>query len=74
MVNNLGSITPIEEKIITMEVVKQLRERKFIVREIYCGTFITSLDMKGFSITIGSVSNTNFLFLIVHFYLSFSKS
>jgi len=60
LVNNLGGVSPLELGGITAEVVSQLQENWSIrpVR-ILAGTFMTSLNGLGFSISLLNVANTN---------------
>ncbi|KAL2670437.1 hypothetical protein Neosp_014225 [[Neocosmospora] mangrovei] len=51
MVNNLGSLSVLELSAITTKVVRKLEERGIRPRRVYSGTFMTSLDGPGFSIT-----------------------
>lgn len=53
LINNLGSLSALEVGAITSEVTEQLESvyGKQLVR-VYCGTFMTSLDGPGFSITL----------------------
>ncbi|KAF9563069.1 dihydroxyacetone kinase [Agrocybe pediades] len=52
MVNNLGGISELEMSGIVAEVRKQLDAREFTTSRILSGTFMTSLNMPGFSITL----------------------
>lgn len=60
LVNNLGGVSVLEMGGITTEVVTQL-EKDYNIRpvRIYSGTFMTSLNGLGFSISILNVVNTN---------------
>ncbi|RSL98317.1 hypothetical protein CDV31_012632 [Fusarium ambrosium] len=51
MVNNLGSLSVLELSAITTKVVRKLGERGIRPRRVYSGSFMTSLDGPGFSIT-----------------------
>lgn len=57
LLNNLGGLTPIEMGILKVDVIKDIGGRGFKVERIFSGPFCTSLDMKGFSITILSVDD-----------------
>ena len=65
VINNLGSLTPIEMNIIIKSLFDCLynekREKKFFVHKIIYGNIMTSLDMKGFSITIFNLNQNEFL-------------
>ena len=65
VINNLGSLTPIEMNIIIKSLFDCLynekREKKFFVHKIIYGNIMTSLDMKGFSITIFNLNQSEFL-------------
>lgn len=52
LINNLGNTSKTEELIFINEVVTQLQEMNINIARIYCGSFITSLKMSGFSLTI----------------------
>ncbi|KAG5725447.1 Dihydroxyacetone kinase 1 [Termitomyces sp. T112] len=52
MVNNLGGLSELELGAITKEVHATLRARGVIVHRMFSGTFMTSLNMPGFSITL----------------------
>lgn len=53
MINNLGGVSPLELAAITTEVTDQLHTTHSITpRRIYSGTFMTSLNGLGFSITL----------------------
>ncbi|RXW21663.1 hypothetical protein EST38_g4183 [Candolleomyces aberdarensis] len=52
MVNNLGSVSELELSGIVAEARKQLNERGFRISRILSGTFMTSLNMPGFSLTL----------------------
>ena len=55
VISNLGSLTPIEMNIIIKSLCDYLynesNEKKFNIHKIIFGNIMTSLDMKGFSIT-----------------------
>ncbi|KAF4960649.1 hypothetical protein FGADI_818 [Fusarium gaditjirri] len=57
MVNNLGGLSVLEISVVADEVVKQLVERGIHVERSLVGTFVTSLDSPGFSITLLSLDN-----------------
>lgn len=52
MVNNLGGLSVLELNIIADEVIQQLRARGVRLSRLLVGTFLTSLDGPGFSITL----------------------
>ena len=52
MVNNLGATTEMELAIVARHVKPFLENRRFAVERIYAGTFLSSLDMSGISISI----------------------
>jgi len=57
MVNNLGSVTNLEMGILTKEVISQVTGRMGLaVERCYCGAFVTSLEMAGFSISVLKLS------------------
>ncbi|MBV9759726.1 MAG: dihydroxyacetone kinase subunit DhaK [Acidobacteriaceae bacterium] len=52
LVNNLGATTPMELAIVARRAWEQLAARGLVVERIYAGTFMTSLDAAGVSISI----------------------
>ena len=52
MVNNLGGLSQFELNIVSKEVILQVEQLGFSIERYYCGTFKTSFDMSGVSITI----------------------
>ncbi|RSL19029.1 homodimeric dihydroxyacetone kinase [Edaphobacter aggregans] len=52
MVNNLGAATEMELAIVARHVTPFLENRGFAVERIYAGTFLSSLDMAGISISV----------------------
>ena len=57
MLNNLGATTPMELAIIARHAVPYLRSKGFSVERIYAGSFLTSLDMAGISISLLGVDD-----------------
>ena len=52
MINNLGATTKMELAIVARHAVFFLERHRFIVERIYAGTFLSSLDMAGVSISV----------------------
>jgi dihydroxyacetone kinase len=52
MINSLGATTPMELAIIARHAVPFLRMKDLIVERVYIGSFLTSLDMAGLSISV----------------------
>lgn len=52
MINNLGATTAMELAIVARHAVKFLHLREILVQRIYAGTFLSSLDMAGISISV----------------------
>jgi dihydroxyacetone kinase len=52
MVNNLGSTTPMELAIAARSAASFLKSKQIAVERIYAGTFLSSLDMAGISISL----------------------
>ncbi|OWZ54727.1 dihydroxyacetone kinase [Cryptococcus neoformans c45] len=52
LVNDLGAISELEMGGLTNEAVKWLQSRKIKVRRVLAGTYMTSLNMPGFSLTL----------------------
>ncbi len=64
VLNNLGSCTDIEMNIIfksLKEYIEKIYNNKIKVLRYFCGKFMVSLDMKGFSITICNMNENGFL-------------
>jgi len=57
MVNNLGATTEMELAIVAGHVMPFLESRGFTVERIYAGTFLSSLDMAGISISVLGVND-----------------
>ncbi|KAF5712548.1 DAK2-dihydroxyacetone kinase [Fusarium globosum] len=57
MVNNLGGLSVLEIGVVADEVVKQLAQRNIHIERSLVGTFITSLDGPGFSVTLLSLDD-----------------
>ena len=52
MINNLGATTAMELAIVGRHAVSFLESEGFVVERIYAGTFLSSLDMAGISISV----------------------
>lgn len=52
MINNMGGLSVLELHVIADEVLKQLLIGGLDVRRIFIGTFVSSLDGPGFSVTV----------------------
>jgi dihydroxyacetone kinase len=57
MINNLGATTGMELAIVARHATSFLEEAGFQVERIYAGTFLSSLDMAGISISVLGVNN-----------------
>jgi dihydroxyacetone kinase len=57
MVNNLGATTEMELAIVARHAVRFLESKGITVERIYAGTFLSSLDMAGISITVLGVND-----------------
>ena len=57
MVNNLGATTEMELAIVGRHAVPFLESRGFRVERIYAGTFLSSLDMAGISISVLGIND-----------------
>jgi triose/dihydroxyacetone kinase / FAD-AMP lyase (cyclizing) len=57
MVNNLGSTTEMELAIVARHATPFLESKGLIVERIYAGTFLSSLDMAGISISVLGVND-----------------
>lgn len=61
LINNLGTTSKTEELIFINEVVSQLQKMHIHIAGVYCGSFVTSLKMSGFSLTILKVINADII-------------
>ena len=57
MVNNLGAATEMELAIVARHAAPFLESKGFMVERIYAGTFLSSLDMAGISISVLGVND-----------------
>ena len=57
MINNLGATTPMELAIVARHTVPFLESKGLTVERIYAGSFLTSLDMTGLSISVLDVND-----------------
>jgi dihydroxyacetone kinase len=57
MVNNLGAVTEMELAIVARHAMFSLESRGFTVERTYAGTFLSSLDMAGISISVLGVND-----------------
>ncbi|XP_052107025.1 triokinase/FMN cyclase-like isoform X1 [Mytilus californianus] len=58
MINNLGGTSVLELNIIAREAILLLESRGVAVERVYCGSFTTSLEMAGVSITLLHLDDT----------------
>ncbi|KIK68701.1 hypothetical protein GYMLUDRAFT_154399 [Collybiopsis luxurians FD-317 M1] len=52
MVNNLGGLSPLELSSVSLEATKVIQSRGLNIKRVLCGTYMTSLNMPGFSLTL----------------------
>ena len=52
LINNLGATTTMELAIVARRALAALRERELVVERVYSGTFVSSLDTAGVSISL----------------------
>lgn len=64
MVNNLGCITNLEMGNITKEIVSQLKARGVKPVRVYPGSYMTSLDMRGFHVSVLRLKDPSWLALL----------
>ncbi|MBV8631309.1 MAG: dihydroxyacetone kinase subunit L [Silvibacterium sp.] len=57
MVNNLGATTEMELAMIARHAMPYLESKGFVVERLYAGTFLSSLDMAGISISVLGVDD-----------------
>ncbi|CAH1792414.1 unnamed protein product [Owenia fusiformis] len=58
MVNNLGATTVLEMNILVREAILFLESKGVVVERAYCGSFITSLEMSGISLSVLHLDDT----------------
>ncbi|KAJ4489890.1 Dak1 domain-containing protein [Lentinula aciculospora] len=58
MVNNLGGLSPLELSAVSLEASKSISEKGLNIRRVLCGTYMTSLNMPGFSLTLLKLPNS----------------
>jgi triose/dihydroxyacetone kinase / FAD-AMP lyase (cyclizing) len=58
IINNLGGLSVLETNVIALEAFRQLNEHSFRISRSIVGTFISSLDGPGFSITLLGLDDT----------------
>ncbi|XP_025105871.1 triokinase/FMN cyclase-like [Pomacea canaliculata] len=58
MINNLGGTSVLELNIVAKEVIAYLEAKGVLVDRAYCGTYMTSLEMAGISITVLRLDTT----------------
>jgi dihydroxyacetone kinase len=64
LTNNLGSVSGLEMGIVHRKAISYLSEKGFEICRAYCGTYMTSLDMRGVSLTLLTVVDETFLELL----------
>jgi dihydroxyacetone kinase len=57
LVNNLGATPPSELDIVASEAVAAAEGRGLVVERLWCGTFLTAIDMPGCSISLMSIDD-----------------
>jgi triose/dihydroxyacetone kinase / FAD-AMP lyase (cyclizing) len=59
MINNLGGLSCLETYVLLNDCVKHIKITRpnYQIERLYCGTLMTSLNMKGFSVTILEIDN-----------------
>jgi ATP-dependent dihydroxyacetone kinase len=56
LVNGLGATTPMELSILARDAINGLRRRGMEVARVWSGTFLSALDMQGFSLSVMAVN------------------
>ena len=64
LTNNLGSVSELEMGVVHRKAILYLEEKGYEVLRAYCGTYMTSLDMRGISLTLLTVVDDAFLDLL----------
>ena len=52
LINNLGTTSALEMGVLLKSATEYLKSKQVKVVRVYCGTFMTSTDMSGFSISL----------------------
>ncbi|KAJ3782326.1 Dak1 domain-containing protein [Lentinula aff. detonsa] len=52
MVNNLGGLSPLELSAVLLEATETISQKGLRIKRVLCGTYMTSLNMPGFSLTL----------------------
>lgn len=63
MINNLGATTEMELAVLARHVVPFLESKGFTVERVYAGTFLSSLDMAGISISLLGLNDSRLRWL-----------
>eukprot|EP00923_Selenidium_pygospionis_P023665 GHVN01041198.1.p1 GENE.GHVN01041198.1~~GHVN01041198.1.p1 ORF type:complete len:461 (-),score=48.93 GHVN01041198.1:82-1464(-) len=63
MINNLGSLTQLEMALVTSSAVQKFKAMGINVARLMTGRFVTSLDMRGVSMTVLMLDDTRLKFL-----------
>ncbi|XP_078077364.1 triokinase/FMN cyclase-like isoform X2 [Mustelus asterias] len=66
IVNNLGGLSCLELSIVAKSAVKYLESKQVIIERVYIGSFMTSLEMRGTSLTLMHVDNEQLKLLDSH--------
>ena len=64
LTNNLGTVSELEMGVVHRKAILYLEEKGYEVLRAYCGTYMTSLDMRGISLTLLTVVDDIFLDLL----------
>ncbi|XP_078077365.1 triokinase/FMN cyclase-like isoform X3 [Mustelus asterias] len=65
IVNNLGGLSCLELSIVAKSAVKYLESKQVIIERVYIGSFMTSLEMRGTSLTLMHVDNEQLKLLAI---------
>ncbi len=63
LINNLGATTTMELAIVARRALAALRERELVIERVYSGTFVSSLDAAGVSISLLKVDDSRLRWL-----------
>jgi dihydroxyacetone kinase len=63
LINNLGATTPMELAIFARQALSELQRRELIMERVYSGTFLSSLDTAGVSLSVMRVDEERLRYL-----------
>lgn len=67
LINNMGTTSKMEECIFIKEVVKNLHNRNIVIKRLFCGQYMSTIDTTGFIVTVCKVCD---YFYLIYFCLN----